>query len=214
MKARLLIKALLVLGTPVLAVGLLLLGNALFFTQMFWLHRYALPCHPGLLVVACGILFHPRWRQDNCGGPISLGLRSLPVAAAAIWSVVGLHAPTPPDEAELNFSYADVIATHRQVFSAMEELQLGDEARALTAWPMTVELEQPYLGYVKRPIPAKHIDNLPPDPALEDYRFRAVLAPMRSRHTQGLREAAQRLQFTKSTTYQVGNAQALELWTP
>ena len=31
--------------------------NAVFFTKMFWLERYALPAHPGLLVVLAGALF-------------------------------------------------------------------------------------------------------------------------------------------------------------
>src|SRR5690606_39244302 len=119
------------------------LFNAIFFTKMFWLERYALPAHPGLLVCACGAIFTGLARIEQ--PRVRALMAHAPVLVAALAGVLALRAPAPPDAEEHTFAYAAVIETHRRAFAALRE----DDAPVLTTWPMTVELREPYLGYVE-----------------------------------------------------------------
>lgn len=184
----------------------LVVVNAAFFTKMFWLERYALPAHPGLMVLVCGVLLGPVSREV-----FPRFWRELPlvaVAATFALGLLGLKAPTQPNEEEHTFAYADVIATHRQTF---ESLAAGIEGEpvVLTSWPMTVELRHPYVGYIDRPVRTIHIDHLTPG---NESEITAVIAPARSRHGEQLRQHARRLGLRQVDSFHVGVAQPLELY--
>ncbi len=193
-----------------LAVALLFLGNTIFFTQMFWLHRYALPVHPGILLLATAALLSDTGKFKN---KLWRFARWVPVLGALLWAATGLKTATAANEAELNFSYADVIATHLQAYRAMEQNPMNPEGVVLSSWPMTIELRHPYLGYVSSSQKSVHIDQLRRDdgkqPAIE-----RVLLPLQSRHTAALRAKAAALGMRRQGRYQVGKAQALELMAP
>lgn len=176
----------------------LVLFNAAFFTKMFWLERYALPAHPGLLVVLCGALFE--------------GLRRVPrrarqtarwglVGSVAFAGVLGLTAPTARDAEEHGFAYADVIATHRAAFAALGPT----DQPVLTAWPMTVELERPWLGYVDAP---RAVVN----ERWDDGPFAAAIVNAGSWRADELRARARAAGLRRDRTVQVGVAPALEVY--
>lgn len=193
-------------GAMVVAIATLALENAIFFTKMFWLERYALPAHPGVLVLACGALLGG-WTETTLAP--RRWARALPwavVAAAAGLGLAGLGAPTRPDEEEHTFVYAQVIATHRQAFARV--LELGGDPLVVTAWPMTIELRNPDLGYVDRAVRAVHVDH-----AAGAADVAAVLVPERSQHRAALLEHARRLGLERSLRFQAGPTQALELYT-
>ena len=193
-----------------LAVALLFLGNTIFFTQMFWLHRYALPVHPGILVLATAALLSDTTKIKN---KLWRFARWVPVLGALLWAATGLKTATAANEAELNFSYADVVATHLQAYRAMEQNPMNPEGVVLTSWPMTIELRNPYLGYVTSPQKSIHIDQIRTDDGKQPVIER-VLLPLRSKHRAALRAKAAALGMRRQGRYQVGKAQALELMAP
>lgn len=179
--------------------------NALFFAKMFWLERYALPAHPGLLVILVGLVLSgfakaPPWAR----GPLSWSV----LGAATAIGALGLRAPTAPDTEEHTFAYADVIATHQTAFAALD----ADDAPVLTTWPMTVELEQPYLGYVSRPLDTNTARFDEHDELQTDGTEAAVLVNVASRHADTLRAFADDRGLHLAETFRVGNAPALELY--
>ncbi|MBN2495359.1 MAG: glycosyltransferase family 39 protein [Deltaproteobacteria bacterium] len=189
------------------AVLLLVLGNAVFFAKMFYLERYALPAHPGLLVIACAALLHPAALELPIGAWWRWA-RWAPIAGAWILGLCGLYAAAPPDRAELTFAYADVIATHEQAAAAIEAR--GGQLTVLSSWPMTVELRHPYLGYVGRPQTALHIDawrERDPRPRID-----LVLCAEGSRHAEALRAEAAARGFELLERFQLGHARALALY--
>jgi 4-amino-4-deoxy-L-arabinose transferase-like glycosyltransferase len=196
----------------VAAMLLLAAANAIFFAKMFWLPRYALPAHPGLLILLCGVLLG--------GGMATVGVRTRRTLLAARLSVLavafalglrGLHAPTRPNEAELTFAYAAVIETHRAAYRQLLEASEGDPT-VLTSWPMTVELRHPYVGYLDRPVRAIHVDGLTEEAAREPG---FVIVPRWSRHAAPLREHARRLGLRRIGVHRRGGSpQTLELYGP
>ncbi|MEZ4340776.1 MAG: glycosyltransferase family 39 protein [Sandaracinaceae bacterium] len=182
--------------TGMLVVGL---GNAAFFAKMFWLERYALPVHPLLLVAACGALFAlaagPRWRQ---------ALPWLPVGAAALLGAASMRAATTPDEEEHTFAYADVLSTHRAAFA-----ELPPDARVVTTWPMTIELEHPYVGFVDRPIDATELQYAAPDAP-----FTHAIVSTASSRADAVRDAARRRGLLRRSRHRIGVAPTLEVWGP
>jgi 4-amino-4-deoxy-L-arabinose transferase-like glycosyltransferase len=171
--------------------------NAIFFAKMFWLERYALPAHPGLLVCACGVLL--RDVDARVGRAL---LAFLPIALACGWGAASFHAPAPPDAEEHTFAYADVIATHRAAFDALEPT----DAPVLTTWPLDVELEEPYLGYVERPIAtqnARYGDDVPAN---------AILVNTVSSRAEALRLRARLRGMRLVARFQHGVAPAIELY--
>jgi hypothetical protein len=188
------------------AVGIGLLAlvglNALFFAKMFWLERYALPAHPGLVVLAAGILV--TLARDRWVGVAATG-------SCVVLGLFGLWSVPDSNEAELTFAYADVIRTHQQAFDDIADLGLAAPV-VLTTWPMTVELEQPELGFVDLAIEAQHIDYLADHPGI---KVSVVLVASDSSRAPALRAEARRLGLRSLGTVQIGLApQALELFGP
>ena len=181
-------------SSQAMVAGLLALVpfNAAFFAKMFWLERYALPAHPAVLLLAAWALFS-RLRH----------LAWAPVGATMLWGLLSLKAPTQPNEEELTFAWVDVVHTHQRAFEALPE----GAAPVLTSWPMTAELSLPYIGFVDEPVPTVHIDYLEPS-----HPVGAALIPVRSRHSQPLREAAEERGLHRLDTVQVGGAPAIEVW--
>lgn len=190
------------------AIVLLAVANIVFFAKMFWLPRYGLPAHPGVLVLACGVLLGGVTGRRLAGWTV--WLRALPVAATAVLGLVGLWSATAPDEEELTFAYADVIATHREAFTSLDQA-IPAGSLVLTSWPMTIEMRHPYLGYVARAHRTMHIEHLEPG---HTARIGAVLLAARSRHADRLRAHAQELGMDRAGVFQEGRAGPLELWLP
>ena len=182
---------------PTLALLLLLAANVVFFAKMFWLERYALPAHPGLLVLLAGTLIQiPR----RGGWAV--------IAISAVSGVAGLWSTPGPNEAELTFAYADVIATHREAFA-----EVPDDAVVLTTWPMTEELRQPDLGFVDSAVQVVHARHL--QDSAEPPRFTHALIAAASPQAEAMRSAAAARGLHQLASFQVGIApQALELYGP
>lgn len=191
-------------STVVAACLALVLFNAIFFTKMFWLERYALPAHPGLLVCACGALFAGFARVSSERARSAAAYAA--VVAAALAGVLSMRAPAPPDAEEHTFAYADVVATHRRAFAALGE----QDAPVLTTWPMTVELREPYLGYVERPLAtvnARHFD-------ADEDRVASILINTASGRASELRAEALRRGMRRVAVFREGVAPPLELYRP
>jgi hypothetical protein len=182
------------------AIVLLVLANFVFFSKMFWLERYALPAHPGLLVLAAGGLFASMPANFS---PRSL-LRVAPLAVSFVLGVLGLWAPTEPDAEEQTFVYAEAIRAHQDAFEVLQ--REAAVQRVLTPWPMQIELRYPYLGYVDTPLETIH------PRSRGDATFDAILFGSRSWRAPALRALAAEQGFTRSQTFQVGDGPALELY--
>lgn len=189
----------------------LLAGNALFFTKMFWLERYVLPAHPGIVVCLAGALLvgfeHARSRSAVAfAHPRAAAIAAIAVVlVTAGLGVVSFWSGTDPDAEEHTFAYADVIATHRAAFEALAP---RDEP-VLTTWPLNVELGEPYLGFVAAPvrtIHARHLDDHP------DLDAASVLIDTGSHRADALRAAARTRAMTRRRTFRVGLAPGVELW--
>lgn len=179
----------------VAALVLLLLANGIFFAKMFWLERYVLPAHPGLVILLVGLI--------ERGLPVRF-LIALPIAIGL--GLNGLTTTPGPNEAELTFAYADVIESHLQAFA-----EIPADAVVLTTWPMDEELRRPELGFVAAPfevVHARHLDDSPSPP-----RFTHALIAVGSPSAAQMKEAVSDLRLLG--TWQVGHApQAFELYGP
>lgn len=180
-----------------LAAGLLVAANFVFFSKMFWLERYALPAHPGIVVALSGALL---WGAGKVPIPRRT-VRFFPIACAAAIGFSSLDAATAPDEEEQTYAYADAIASH---LAAFEHVETG--ATVLTAWPMTIELRNPYLGYVSDPIASIHPDSH------QGERVDYVLFAESSWRAEELRAEARRQGMHRVDVFQEGVAQGMELW--
>ncbi len=177
----------------------LVVVNAIFFSKMFWLERYVLPAHPAVIVgamflVAVGIEHMPVLAAMPAAAGIAIGL-------AHLWSAPG------PDQEELSFAYAHVIATHRAAFAAID----GEAPHVLTTWPMTVELENPYLGYVEAPIETTNVRYVEDDDDLERAPSH-ILVSSASPRADTLREIAEAHDLSPAGRFRVGHAPTLELF--
>jgi hypothetical protein len=178
----------------------LVLLNTLFFSKMFWLERYVLPAHPVVLLSAGFILV--------VGLEHLPVLSALPFAVATAMGLAHLWAPTGPDQEELTFAYAHVIATHREAFTAVAAGDV-EEAHVLSTWPMTIELENPYLGYVDRAVRATNVRYLD---GSHDTTFTHVLVSNASSRAEALRDEAEARYMARVGTFRVGSAPRLELY--
>lgn len=178
-----------------LAIGFLVLGNLVFFAKMFWLERYALPVHPGVLVVISIAIVDGACSLDR-------RLATLPIAAAGL---VGLLSLWDPGEAEEHtFAFADIVETHRTAYQTIAER--GDDPLIVTTWPLTTELREPWLGYVDLPMRSEHPDDL--DGRAPDV----VLVDPGSHRRDELRALASASGLSLSAEVAVGSAPPLEIW--
>ena len=116
-------------------------ANVVFFSVLggALLTRYLLPLYP-LVLLLCVNTFRRRLREWT-------GLVALSAAAF----VAGLFINPPYRFApEDNLEYATVIRLHQAAVRAI--VAQMSEARVLTAWPATDELQKPELGYVTTPV--------------------------------------------------------------
>jgi hypothetical protein len=110
------------------------------------LARYMLPVAPVMMVLLISTL----WRRVRYWALI--------VAAIAIVFVTGLfHNPPYGYSLEDNLAYRDFIVLHTEAIHFLE-MRFPD-ARVLTAWPTSDELNRPWLGYVSRPLPVVRIED-------------------------------------------------------
>jgi hypothetical protein len=131
-----------------LRIFFVLLANAALFSVLggALLTRYLLPMYPLVLLLAVYTLYRrvPYW----------YGLTLL----AAVAFVAGLFVNPPYGFApEDNLAYAHVIRMHQAGIAQLRKLY--PDATVLTAWPMSDELTQPELGYVKKPWDVFAIDD-------------------------------------------------------
>lgn len=188
----------------VVALVLLVLGNAIFFAKMFWLERYALPAHVSVVVLGSGALLFGVEKSRR------RALRFAPVGLACVLGLVSLRAPTEPDAEEQTFVYVDAIATHRAAFGAIftERTRLGRDPVVLTPWPMQIELREPYLGFVERPLFTVH------PRSAEGAHYDLMLFGSESWRAPDLRALAHTRGYVLRGTFRRGAVQALELWGP
>ena len=110
------------------------------------LARYMLPVLPLMVMIWVSTL----WRRVRYW--------SLIVGAIAIVFVTGLfHNPPYGFSMEDNLAYRDFVVLHAQAIRFLE--MRFPQARVLTAWPASDELNRPWLGYVSRSIPVVRIED-------------------------------------------------------
>lgn len=174
----------------VLAIVLLALGNIVFFAKMFWLERYALPVHPGVLVLMLVVIVEAA-RSRLAAAPVlvaaGLGLSSL-------W--------TPGVAEEHTFAFAFVVRSHVRAFAALDD----SDPLVLTTWPLTTELREPWLGYVDAPMRSEHPDGL------GDQEPDVVLVDPGSHLADALRSLARDRGMSLHETIREGTAPPLEIW--
>lgn len=128
--------------TVLTALGLVTLANLGFFTKMFFLERYALPAHPGVLIVIAALLCPSALRAREL-------VRLAPALVTLALALRSREAGTGYASGELTFRYLHAVRAHQALFR-----HLDAQPRApviLSEWPMTDELRHPFLGWVSRP---------------------------------------------------------------
>ena len=112
------------------------------FVVLFFLPRYLLPVFPYLYLLGS-------WSLMELVKPAA---SKIPAAIVLLLVLVWFLATQPftGNNAELNLRYLDVVRVHREMceFIASEFFH----SRTLTAWPHDRQLQQPHLGYVKKPL--------------------------------------------------------------
>jgi hypothetical protein len=199
------------LGTVELASLVLALLNIAFFAQMFWLERYALPAHPGLLVTGAALVALACEKLERA----TLRRAALPTLGAlvSIGGLLGAYRGAPDEAPELTFDYADVMRSHAAVARALEERSgtLGEDPLVVGVWPLTVELRDPVLGFTSRPYRTLHVDHLADHP---DQRADVVVIDPSSRNAERLRALADELGLVSIATIDEGNAPRLDVRAP
>ncbi|MHB1699106.1 MAG: glycosyltransferase family protein [Acidobacteriaceae bacterium] len=130
------------------AIGLILLGNIVFFSIMggALLTRYLLPLYP-LVLLECVTTWRRRVR-----------LWWLLVAFSAVAFIAGIFINPPYRFApEDNLNYSDMILLQQQAIHII--ISQWPQATVLTTWPATDELSKPELGYVRQPIHIATLEN-------------------------------------------------------
>lgn len=101
------------------------------------LPRYLLPVFPVCCLIAVAMV----WRLPR------LPARMILVAVALCFVCAWYINPPYPFPFEDNLAYADYVRLHEQAGHYLE--MQPNRPRVLTAWPVTDELTQPFLGYVR-----------------------------------------------------------------
>lgn len=134
-------------GAPIgLAMGLLVAANLVFFAKMFFLERYILPIHP-IVVLAIAWAITPTTPRSRAVAAAAV-LAACAVGVASRWGGTGF------DSGETTFRYLHAVRVHQRVLG-----DLQPTTKVLTSWPMTDELQRPYLGYVTEPIETTSLEH-------------------------------------------------------
>ncbi len=104
------------------------------------LPRYLLPIFPVFYLLMSGFV----WRLPKAFA------RGICMTAMGCFVGAWCINPSYPFPFDDNLSYADFVRLHQQTAQFLEALP--EDARILTAWPASDELERPFLGYVRRPL--------------------------------------------------------------
>jgi hypothetical protein len=138
--------------TQLKAIAVALLANWIAFSVLggALLTRYLLPMYP-LILLLCTAIWHQHLRQWWL-------LAALSAAAflAGIW-INPPYAFAPED----NLTYRDFIVLHQRAVHFID--QAYPQATVLTAWPATIELNRPELGYTNHPVKTVAIQNFASD---------------------------------------------------
>jgi hypothetical protein len=129
----------------------LILANAIAFSVLggALLTRYLLPVFP-LILILCVSTWQRRvlWWHALClftAGAFLLGL---------------VHNPAYGFAPEDNLAYRDMIVLHQQAIDEVGKLDEGGVV--LSAWPVTSELSDPFLGYLTKPMQVVKVDDFSP----------------------------------------------------
>lgn len=189
------------------AALLLVLFNVAFFAQMFWLERYALPAHPGLLLALAALVFSsrpdaPPRRALAPGAGVAL--------AVSMWGLASLQRASPGDAPELTFVYAGVLRSHASVAAVLDARAdaLPPDPLVVSVWPLTVELRDPVLGFTPHPFRTLHLDHLA-DHA--DARVDVVVVDESSSNRERLRALADALGLPTLEVIEEAGAPRLEI---
>jgi len=112
------------------------------------LERYLLPVLPILYAgMAAGLSAYSRWARLASGAALVVGL-----------TAANFINPPYPFPYENNLAFADFVILHRYAAGFLEARYPG--ARVATMWPMTEELSNPDLGYVRMASPVETLREL------------------------------------------------------
>lgn len=189
-----------------LALVLIIAANTVFYTRGWYLDRYLLPTHPGIVILIVTAFVGLADAAMQRRATIALGIAVLAVAGVS-WN--HREAGVGYASGETTFRYVHAIRSQQAVFSALE--QRGGDPLVLTTWPMSDELREPYLGWVSRPFRVVNADYLVPDSPLPRVDAVIVFDGVGSRTR--LRELARRLNFRLLREVHVGGA-TTEWWGP
>ena len=137
----------------VYVVAMALIGGAV-------LARYMLPAVPLVIIVGISTL-----RRRVRYWPAAVAVVALGFVAAWFWNPPYGFAP------EDNLAYRDYIVLHQDGERFLEARY--PMAHALTAWPASDELTQPWLGYTTRPVQVVRIENFSLEEVLSAAEFRS-----------------------------------------
>jgi hypothetical protein len=137
----------------VYVVAMALIGGAV-------LARYTLPAVPLVIIVGISTL-----RRRVHYWPAAVAVVALGFVAAWFWNPPYGFAP------EDNLAYRDYIVLHQDGERFLEARY--PMAHALTAWPASDELTQPWLGYTTRPVQVVRIEDFSLEEVLSAAEFRS-----------------------------------------
>jgi 4-amino-4-deoxy-L-arabinose transferase-like glycosyltransferase len=134
--------------TTLRTIALLIAGNWIAFSILggALLTRYLLPIYPLILLVCLDT-----WRTRTRWWTVFTA-----ITAAAFISALWLNPPTAfaPED---NLTYRDMIVVHQNAIHYIAEHYPG--SKVLTAWPVTTDLFNPWLGYTTQPIQVDALEN-------------------------------------------------------
>ncbi len=133
---------------PLFAMAVLVAANWFAFSVLggALLTRYLLPMYPLILIVCVHC-----WRSRTQRWPLLAA-----ATGAAFLTALWLNPPSffAPED---NLTYRDMIVVHQEAIDFVQ--QHYPDATILTAWPVSSDLFQPYLGYVKHPMSVVSIED-------------------------------------------------------